>query len=110
MHLKIGSSDDIKYISKQIRKYKLAAPGQPTTALKTQLTKQANSILTEHWDAVKLVAHQLYKRKSLTFDELKYILTRKTNNKEFWKERFKKIAIIHAATPPDEQTVRKLIK
>lgn len=110
MHLRIGSSDDIAFISKQIRKYKLAAPGNATHFLKKQIAKEASSILINHWPAVKAVAHQLYQKKTLSFDELKYILTRKTEHKEFWKDRFKKISIIHSDNPPDEHIVRKLIK
>jgi hypothetical protein len=110
MHLKIGSSDDTAFISSQIRKYKLALPGNPTNLLKRRIRRETNAILMEHWESVRLVAHQLYKRKSLSFEELKFILTRKSDQKDFWKDRFSKIAIIHSDPTPDEHTVRKLIR
>jgi len=109
-HLRVGSRDDIKYISAQIRKYKLALPGKSTHLLKKQLQNAALNILTEHWDAVKLVAHKLYQKQKLTFDELQYILTRKAEHKEFWKDRFRKIKLIHAVPPPNEGEIKKIIK
>jgi hypothetical protein len=110
MHLKIGSSDDINLASKEIRKYKLALPGKETFNLKKKIKNDTGKILTEHWQSVKLVAHRLYQKKQLSFDDLKYILTRQTDQKEFWKDRFRKIKIIHAVTPPAPEDVRKLIE
>lgn len=95
MHLRRGSAIDIAMAADLIRKGKLAEPGKHTYLLKKQIQYNASQILKEHWDGVKIVAHTLYKKKKLSFDELKSILTKKTNHNDFWKERFKKIKLLH---------------
>lgn len=110
MHLRIGSAEDMAFIAKQIRKHHLAAPGEETRELKAQIAHDTAEIIHRYWLDVKLVAHRLYQKKRLSFDELKTLLTRHSTDREFWKDRFKKIALIHADTPPDEQEVRRLIR
>ena len=95
MHLKKGSSGDIKEASNLINKYKIAPAGNARTQLKKQVQKDTNLILQEHWSDVKLVAHSLYRKKRLNFDDLKFILTRKSEFSDFWKERFKHIKSIN---------------
>jgi hypothetical protein len=41
------------------------------------------------------VAHALYKKKRLNFEELKNVLTRKTKNKFMWKEKYKQIELLY---------------
>lgn len=96
MHLRDGSSYDISSISQIIRKNNLAAPGKETLLLKHRIKNDVEQFLMEHWGAVKVISHSLHKKKKLTFDELKYILTRKTEHKEFWKARFRAIKLIHS--------------
>lgn len=93
--LKYGSESDISSASDLIKKYNLAPPGKPRQLLKKQIENNITSLLTENWDAVKMVAHAIYKKKKLNFDDLKNILTRKTNNKLLWKEKYKQIEILH---------------
>jgi ATP-dependent Zn protease len=95
MHLKQGSSDDIKSASKLIRRHRPVSPGRSTYLFKNQIQNDVEQLLTEHWDAVKIVAHALYQKKRLSYDELKYLLTRRTERKDFWKDKFKKINFIH---------------
>jgi len=110
MHLRIGSSEDMKMASKIIRTNKLVKSGKQTSLLKKQIQKDVNLFLIENWDAVKAVAHALYKKHRLSFDELKFILTRKTNHNDFWKEKFKKIKIIYDdKNPPVEQDVKIIL-
>jgi hypothetical protein len=110
MHLRIGSYVDIANASDLIRKNNLASPGKSTYALKKKIQKDVENLLLDNWEAVKMVAHSLYQKKKLSFDELKYILTRKTSNKEFWKKRFSEIKFIyHDKNPPAEDEVRKII-
>src|ERR1039457_1559865 len=102
MHLKSGSSEDMKNAYDLIRKYKLAEPGQQTIALKKQIQKDVNQLLYDNWDAIKAVAHALYQKKKLNFKDLKHILTRKTDHNDFWKDKFNKIKIIHNEINPPE--------
>jgi hypothetical protein len=110
MHLRIGSSSDMQHASSIIRKNKLSKPGKNTLLFKKQTQYDVELVLNEHWDAVKIVAHSLYKKKRLTFDELKFLLTRKTVHKSLWKDRFKKIKIIHNEKKyPKEEMVKDLL-
>lgn len=109
MHLRVGSWYDTSLASSIIRKNLLSSPGKKTYLFKKEIQYDVEQMLLEHWDAVKQIAHSLYQRKRLTFDELKYILTRKTEHKDFWKNRFKKMKIIHGKNPPTEETIKDLM-
>lgn len=93
--LKDGWSNDIKAASDTIKKYDLAASGKPRSTLKRQVQKELHSMMIEHWDDLKLIAHALYKTKRLSFDDLKALLTKKSANRKSWKDRFKTIEILH---------------
>lgn len=95
MHLKNGSTIDTNMASKLIRRYKLASSGKATFKLKQEIRQDVEKFLVRHWEEVKIVAHALYKKRKLSFQELKYLLTRLPQNKDFWKEKFKTIKIIH---------------
>lgn len=110
MHLRIGSSSDNKVGSNLIRKYKLAKSGKETVLLKRHIKDEAEKFLLKHWSAVKAVAHSLYKKKKLNTAELKYILIRNIDDKDFWKEIFKKIKILYEQKKDlSEKTLRSLI-
>ena len=110
MHLRIGSSVDIALASKLIRKNNLATPGKNTMSLKKRLHKEVEEILIEHWDAVKAVAHALYKKNRLSFKDLKFILTRRTNHQEFWKDRFNKINLLYKKPLYDIEVLKIISK
>ena len=84
------------FISRQIRKYKLSIPGKNTVLFKNKIRSDVEQVLLEQWDAVKVIAHALYQKKRLRFDEIRFLLTRRTINKDFWKDRFKKINLIYS--------------
>jgi len=92
--LKAGSSQDISEVSKCIKKYELALSGPPRTVLKNKITDITKKTLLDHWDAVKAVAHELYRKRNLNFEEIKIILTKKTKTNSLWKEKYKLINII----------------
>lgn len=94
MNLRRGSWYDNKNASRIIRRYELATSGPETYNLKKEIKKEIEKILNEYWEDVKLVAHALYKKRYLDCNDLKYILTR-GQNKNFWKDRFKKIKLIY---------------
>lgn len=89
MFLRDGSSDDTLSASELIRKFNLAAPGRKRYALKQKLIKETATELQLHWEAVDLVAHALFQKKKLNYSDLKQLLTKKSTNKKFWKEKFK---------------------
>lgn len=93
-YLKNSSSDDILSASKMIKLANLAPAGSERRSLKNKLYNKTLSELQKHWDAVIIVAHALFKKKVLTFNNLKSLLTTKANDKKFWKEQFKSINYI----------------
>lgn len=95
MHLRIGSSNDIQDAAKLIDKHNLANPGKPRFLFKKQIQNDTRNLLINYWDDIKLISHILYKFKELKYDDLKYFLTRKSTNKDFWRTRFKEIKTIY---------------
>lgn len=108
MFLKIGSSMDTAMGSDIIRKNNLANSGNDTYLLKNNIKEELEKFLIEHWQSVKDIAHALYKRKKLRFSELKYILIRGEDG-DFWKDRFKKIKLLHNDKCLSEKTVKEII-
>lgn len=94
MVLRDGSSDDTLAAAKLIKVYNIVPPGKKRYSYKKKLVRQITQELQNNWDAVILVAHGLFQKKKLYFSDLKDILTKKTENKEFWKEQFKNISFI----------------
>lgn len=110
MILKEGSSPDILAAADLIAKNNLAAPGKKRHAFKKQIFKKLTIDLKEHWDAVKLIAHALYKRKKLYEEDLIEILTKKSKNKVFWKNRFKEIdLLVESGKTLDEKDIRFIL-
>jgi hypothetical protein len=106
-HLKSGSSEDIKNAQDLIRLNTLALPGKDTAALKKQIKKRVEGLIIENWASIKLLAHAIYKRKKLTYHDLKNLLCRKN---PFWKERFKETSLIHSDMKvPEEAEVKQIL-
>lgn len=90
-----GSADDNKAAREVIKKYNLAPPGPKRTAYKRKIMNEVQSELHHHWDAVMIVAHALFRHRRLSFVDLQELLTKKTRNKKFWKDQFKKISYFY---------------
>jgi hypothetical protein len=86
-----GSSDDTREAAALIKKYSPVKPGAKRYAYKKKIIRCTFDLLEEHWDAVTIVAHALIYKKRLSFLELKELLTKKSDEKDFWKVQFKKI-------------------
>lgn len=86
-----GSADDNKSAREVIKKYNLAPPGPKRTLYKRKLMSEVQNELHSNWDAVMVVAHALFRHRRLSFLDLQELLTKKTHNKKFWKDQFKKI-------------------
>ena len=95
LFLKDGSSEDTLKAAKIIRKYNLADPGKKRYSFKKKLIKETANELILFWEDVKLVAYHLFKHKKLMFNDLKKILTTKSQNKKFWKKKIKFIEYIY---------------
>lgn len=91
MFIKDGSADDNKSARELIKKYNLAPPGQKRTLYKQKVMREVQRDLHTHWDAITIVAHALFRRHRLNFDDLQTLLIKKSKNKKFWKEQFKNI-------------------
>lgn len=104
-----GSSKDLREASEMIKKYNIAPPGDKRYNYKKRMVRKVTRELVENWDAVTLVAHALFQKKRLSFNDLKNILTKKTENKEFWKERFKVIQKGYKTHNLDEKEFRSMI-
>ena len=86
-----GSSDDNKSAREVIKKYNLAPPGPKRTLYKQKLMREVQQELHDNWDAVMVVSHALFRHRRLSFSDLQELLIKKTHNKKFWKDQFKKI-------------------
>lgn len=89
--LKEGCEDDISNAAIIIKKKNLAPPGKPRYNFKKKIMRNLSDLLLKHWDGVKLISHALFEKKRLSHDDLKEILIKKSDNKEFWKQQFKYI-------------------
>lgn len=103
LFLKDGSSDDIAEAAAFIKKYNLAAPGQKRYVFKQKMIKQTSKLLEEYWNDIVLISHALFDRKKLNYEDLKDLLTKKSENKIFWKTRFKEIDFIFEHDLDEEQ-------
>lgn len=110
MVLKDGSSGDILSAAALIKKYNLAESGKKRYYYKKNLIKETLLELQQNWDAVTLLAHALFKKKRLTYEDIKKILTKKTKNKDFWKNQFKLIDyIFNNVETIDEKELRIIL-
>lgn len=95
MFIKEGSSADLSAVRKIIQKYNPAPPGKKRYAYKQKIARKTLNVLIEHWDVVDLISHALFKRKRLSYNDLRELLTKKSRNRKFWKEQFKAISQIY---------------
>jgi len=111
MFVKHGSYQDRNVASSLIKKYNLAAPGKKRYAFKKKIFSQTQRTLFLYWGDVKLIAHALFERKKLYHQDLKELLSKKSINKKYWKEQFKKITILFDTNEElHERDIKKLMK
>ena len=109
INLRIGSSDDISTAAQIISKNNLAEAGKPRLIFKKEIQNDTKKILLEYWDDVRLIAHMLYKQKELSFEDIKFCLTKKSKNSDFWKYRFKAIKSIYDKKHLSEANLKNII-
>jgi hypothetical protein len=91
MFISDGSTEDNKAAREIIKKYNIASPGQKRATYKQKLMREVRAELHEHWDAVTVISHALFRYRKLGFDDLRNILIKKSRNKKFWKDQFRRI-------------------
>lgn len=104
-----GASEDLKDASEIIKKYNIVPPGKRRYNYKKKILRKASFELKDNWDAVIAVAHALFQKKRLNFNDLKNILTKKTIDKDFWKRRMKDIKIFYDKSVLDENKFKSII-
>lgn len=86
--LNIGASYDRSDAANIIIKYDLTSNKDK---FEQKIIKNTLKELLDNWDAIVLIAHSLYSKKQLTYQDLKKLLCNKSEHKEFWRGQFKKI-------------------
>lgn len=110
MFISDGSGEDNKSAREVIKKYNLAPPGPKRTAYKQKLSREVRNELHTHWDDVVAVSHALFKRRRLSFDDLRELLTKRSRNKKFWKEQFKNISYFYDNSKTlDEKDLKSIL-
>lgn len=109
MFLREGSSHDFSEACALFQKYSLCKPGRERYRYKQKLIREIDQELQEYWNAVTLVAHALFKKKKVDFTELKDLLTRKSEDKEFWKKKFKTIEQMYCNSEGLDEKEQKYI-
>jgi ATP-dependent Zn protease len=110
MFLREGSSNDLSEAAGLFEKYNLSEPGHKRYNYKQKLIKQIDLELQENWIAITVIAHALFKKKRLSFIEIKDLLIRKAGNKEFWKKQFKILDQLYGnAEPLDEKNIKSIL-
>ena len=110
MFISDGSTDDNKGARELIKKYNLAPPGPKRAAFKAKLMREVRGELHAHWDAITIIAHALFHHRNLNYQDLQELLTKKSRNKKFWKEQFKKISYFYDNNENlDEKDLKSMI-
>lgn len=109
MFISEGSIEDNSEARKIFKEYNLVEPGKKRAAYKRKLIRGVQNELYSNWDAVTIIAHALVRYHKLTFDDLKSLLTKKSINKQFWKEQFKIINIIYNRSYINKNNLRSFI-
>jgi hypothetical protein len=94
-YIKYGATLDNKAAADLIKKLNPNLQTSQRTKYKNKIIKNVTNDIKTYWSDVSLVAYSLFDKKKLSFLELKELLTKKSSNKKYWKEQFKKIERIH---------------
>jgi hypothetical protein len=104
-----GSALDNKGARDMIVKYALAPSGSKRAAYKAKLMREVRADLRVYWRDVVRLAHGLYKHRKLSFEDLSMLLTKKSPNKKFWRERFKKMNRLYNKPESSEEVLCVLL-
>ena len=74
------------------------------------MIREVHNDLIENWDAIMLVAHELFAHRRLNYTDLQELLTKRSKNKKYWKEQFKKINYFYENKDHlDEKDLRSIL-
>jgi len=107
--LKNGIEQDLSQAHTIIISNNMAPPGKKRYQFKKRMMNKTAGILEKHWDVVKIVAHELFENKKLSYEELKKVICRKTHNKKFWKKQFAYIQKFNKNKQLDAKDIKLLI-
>ena len=101
--IKIGASLDIKEASNIIVKYNVAPPGKERNAFKQKMQRKTNKLIKKYWNDIVLIAHAIYNAKNhiIYYEDIENILTKSSEYKYEWKEKFKQIDYLHSVSRDD---------
>lgn len=102
-----GASTDLKNASFLIRKYDFVPINLRNKFKKKMLLKVKNQ-LVHHWSVVTIVAHLLYKKKKISYEDLKKEILKKVHNKMFWENQFIMIEKIYTKIADQSITEQEL--
>lgn len=109
MIIRHGSYLDRDRVAEIIKKYNLAPPGKKRHSFKQKLFHKTQLLLEDFWADVKLIARTLFNRRRLNYEDLKKILIKKSENKVFWKQRFKDIELLFNSSDLSEDYIYNII-
>lgn len=110
LFLRDGSSDDTLTAAALFRAWHIVPPGKKRYNFKKKLIKETLQELQDNWDAVTIVAHALFKKKRLSYMNLKKLLTKHTNDPEFWKHNFSALeSAFNKQSPLDEKELKYIL-
>jgi hypothetical protein len=105
-----GSSKDLQEASEMIKKYQLAPPGTKRYNYKKRMVRKTTKEIIDNWEAITVVAHALFKRKRINFEDLKKLLTKKIADKDFWKEQFRIIGDLYTNSTIEEDKFIQILQ
>jgi len=109
IYMRIGSSSDITTASQIIYNNNLSLPGKQSLALKRKMKSKAKKIVLRYWYDIQLIAHELFLRKEISFQDIFLILTTKSKNKKNWIQKLKTVKYLQEQEETDFSKF-KLIK
>jgi hypothetical protein len=104
-----GSSQDLSAASSLIKKWQIVQAGSKRYNYKKRIIRKVTRKLEQHWEDVTIIAHALFQRKRLNFDNIKKLLIKKSEKKEFWKEQLKIIEDLYCNGSTDEQRLKDIL-
>lgn len=107
--LKLGAEPDFRRAAEIIKKYNLAEAGNKRYLFKKKMFRHTTNLLKDFWADIKLVAHELYNKRKMTYDDLCQLLSKKSSNKKFWKKQFKNIDTLYSENSNIDKATAMLI-
>lgn len=106
LFLRNGSSEDTLTSAAIIRQHLDIPTGYKRYEYKKKLISKTQREIKKHWNIVLLVAHELFRKKELSYLDLKELIINGSKDKKFWKKQFSDIEKVFEGTLVDENLFR----